>query len=558
MKVLHFFLFAAVSALAGFLFVSCDVFLNKPSGDVTGRIDQAVHDANAPYINVRIDAGGNGVAVPSGNLTSTVKLEVPFTVNFSAYSFFGFLEWRAYLNDKRLDSKEVVFSDPTNRETTITINVNPGADSVELVPYGEELAYVHNWQYTTPVVTNQLIQIQFSKPMDRNAFIFSDPEGERFYHGEYIDDWDVDGDGYYDWIWDYDKEVNQDVDWDIDLVTFNNIRILGTVVAPSNGAKLLSTVQHLENFYYPPKWSLDGTLLYLWAREDENGEPLLKSFMEEVTIDNAKTPYTFLVEIVVDGQVKDASGIPLGAKKSLSYKFLTVDHSDNETKSRLPSAIYVAWGAKAKPGDYDFEEKDFDLEDFTFTRPEEGNWVYLVFMADAVNAPVTGAFVFERPVDSWEVNTEDGGFDYENDNGLNNWWTYPGTGTDPEGWLTGSKLDILDEDDPAYRGILNAILKDEETMEYFDFPSYAHLNVVRYQLDPEIEFEDDDDGKRAIQLMIAPITMQDKVDLPGYRYCWGTGDSNPEPLMNLKSPDGFSWVRIGYNNIYYQYGDGDY
>ncbi|MDR1587119.1 MAG: hypothetical protein LBS57_06665, partial [Treponema sp.] len=148
-------LFTLLALLGG-----CDLF-NDPEGNLARKIDQSVHDARAPFINVQVDSRGNGVSVPGGSL-SNVKLEVPFTVKFEPFSDFGFLEWRAYLDGLKLDSPDVVFSAPNSPETSVTVNKDPGGGVIILIPEGEETAFVIDSGYYEPVLSNQCIQVHFS------------------------------------------------------------------------------------------------------------------------------------------------------------------------------------------------------------------------------------------------------------------------------------------------------------------------------------------------------------------------------------------------------------
>jgi hypothetical protein len=393
-----------------------------------------------------------------------------------------------------------------------------------------------------------------------------------------------------------------------ELVSFNNIQIQGTVVSIVNGAKLDDYIYDLENCFFPPVLSLDGTILYLWARTDDEGQPLFKNLLTG-PLDAAGTPFTFLVEIVINAQVKDTSGIPLGKKTVVNYRMMDYDrdgpgmampNSENDTISSRPSAFNHLWAVKAVPGKTEFSREDFDDYDNEFDSISDDNWVYIIFNADVTNDPVCGAFVFERPAIDWwgwinDDSNEDGSVDFEWDyydwwyvwaeyphtldearkDYVTNWWGYPEEGSKPG---SGTYTEILDFQSAEYKGIIKAIreaMEDEEdSLSYLNsFPVY----VAKYKLDSysgDDKWEPDSLAPRRqwVELMLLPVTRQDlhagilntgPYELPGTRKSYSTSvkTSQPEFQAVLHFDDSLfrddEWKRMCRRNVYLYYDDND-
>jgi hypothetical protein len=208
--------------------------------------------ADAPEINVEIVVTGRGT-VTGGNLTgSPVKLGVPFALNFSPATEYGFIGWRAYRNNiangNVLGDADVVFSDRRSLNPEVRVNINSGSGKVVIEVYTERLAAVKpvglgilsakqdsgtgNFEGTP-----QYIQLQFDKPMDPHSFIF--PDGTAF-----KEESSVDGEGNH-------------------IVRFNNIVLTGMTEHNPYDERPLSA------YFNPPVLSVDGKILTLWVKEKE-------------------------------------------------------------------------------------------------------------------------------------------------------------------------------------------------------------------------------------------------------------------------------------------------
>jgi fibronectin type 3 domain-containing protein len=82
--------------LVSCFFSSCDLFLNKPDGDLTGAIDDAVAWSNADSVNVRIGVIPGSVSlITSDSALQSQKVGYAFTVSVTENPEWAFLDWDA-------------------------------------------------------------------------------------------------------------------------------------------------------------------------------------------------------------------------------------------------------------------------------------------------------------------------------------------------------------------------------------------------------------------------------------------------------------------------------
>ncbi|MDR2607349.1 MAG: hypothetical protein LBC57_03070, partial [Treponema sp.] len=227
--------------------VQVTIYINPAGKIIIGPIG-----ANAPEINVEIVVTGRG-SVTGGNVTgSPIKLGVPFSLNFSPATEYGFIGWRAYRDSiapgNMLGDADVVFNDRRSLNPELRVNINPEGGKVVIEAYTERLGAVKpvgsgilsankippgNGAFVGP--PPQHIQLQFDKPMDARSFIFPDWTASK-------EESPVDGEG------------NQ-------IVRFNNIVLTGTTEHNPYDEIPLSA------YFNPPVLSVDGKIVTLWVKE---------------------------------------------------------------------------------------------------------------------------------------------------------------------------------------------------------------------------------------------------------------------------------------------------
>jgi hypothetical protein len=362
--------------------------------------------------------------------------------------------------------------------------------------------------------------------MDRNSFIYEDGS---LMKGSYFH-CDV-------------NAVDAEADSDLILsqlteshVQFRNIQIRGAMLYPDNDPnrwEMLDSPQlYLENFFEPPMLSLDGQTLYLWPKTDERGYPLLITRgIQTIFITNRvsagvdvfelelRNGWTFniRVDVIINGQARDAAGIPLGRRSVMSYKTYGVSEKDkfnapshwsplSDPSNLILPDIMMAVAIKAenvKP-DIDIDLKDF-VTDFNTAgintgsniirgAPAPGNWIYIAFTSDPAKAKVSGAVVWEHPYWHPEILDEvtkviltESGYTIDVSYQLQNfvedlWYTYPKT--EPG---AGSLVKVLDTESWEYQAIYKALSRNLN-LNYFDMGyGLEPLYVVKYQFHPGME-----------------------------------------------------------------------
>jgi hypothetical protein len=258
--------------------------------------------ADAPEINVEVVVTGRG-AVTGGNLTgSPIKLGVPFALNFSSATEYGFIGWRAYRDNiapgNMLGDADVVFSDRQSLNPEVRVNINPGSGKVVVEAYTERLAAVKpvglgilsankippgNVGFNGP--PPQHIQLQFDKPMDPRSFIFPDRTASK-------EENSLDGEG------------NR-------IVRFNNIVLTGMTEHNPYDEMPLGA------YFNPPALSVDGKIVTLWVKEKEE--------WYQPYIDDIYFPpffgYNLRVTMTLDASVRDRSGLPFERDYVLNLEY---------------------------------------------------------------------------------------------------------------------------------------------------------------------------------------------------------------------------------------------
>jgi hypothetical protein len=169
---------AVIFALVVLLFSSCDILNNKPEGDLTGAIDDAVAYSRAPELDVTMDiaAGTGAVNPPPGAITPRPRQGYAFNVVFSPDAEYGFVEWRAWrasepVKNSRtmLGNNQVSFAGRTARETTATVRL--GGERIVIMPWCEPRPRILSANppaggSLTRVPTNYPVEIWFNVPVN--------------------------------------------------------------------------------------------------------------------------------------------------------------------------------------------------------------------------------------------------------------------------------------------------------------------------------------------------------------------------------------------------------
>ncbi|MDR1588515.1 MAG: hypothetical protein LBS57_13760, partial [Treponema sp.] len=165
------------------LFLSCDLLVNKPDGDLMKDIEDSVWEANAPRLQVTMDyIAGAGTSSPAkGLINPQPKQRIEFGVSFAANPDYGFVEWRAFQTGQRPETEEewlaaaaslakiLRFESPRDLSTQVTIDSDTA--QITLEPFCVRRPEV---DHSDPVwtgssnrfYTNQPIRIWFTMPID--------------------------------------------------------------------------------------------------------------------------------------------------------------------------------------------------------------------------------------------------------------------------------------------------------------------------------------------------------------------------------------------------------
>jgi hypothetical protein len=199
-KLLFSVIITAILLLAG----SCQNWMS--SDDFMSKIENEVHDANAPEVKVYVryaNSPAMGTTEPSGN--TTMKVDVVSKVTAVTSDDYGFVKWAAFstsdfatnknysnltfisqedydnnIKDKELTSEDIVFSNPTDPVTEVKILKQ--RDDIFIIPI---VAARPTYVQSVPaggdygVVKNTSIRILFSKAIDKSTLY--DSEGKLNY-----------------------------------------------------------------------------------------------------------------------------------------------------------------------------------------------------------------------------------------------------------------------------------------------------------------------------------------------------------------------------------------
>jgi hypothetical protein len=423
--------------------------------------------------------------------------------------------------------------------------------------------------------------------MDRNSFIYEDGsmmKGEYFYCDvNAVDD-----------VADFDLVLSQLTE---SHVQFRNIQIRGAMLNlgdPNYWSVMDSSPLYLENFFEPPMLSLDGQTLYLWPKTDERGYPLLitKGIMTVYNTHQSSSGadvfaqdlgngwyFNIKVDVIINGQARDAAGIPLGRRGVMSYKTYGISERKNYNGADawtplsdpdypfLP-AVNMAVAIKAEnvkpgidPGDFVTDLRNSELikgapginpgSNVISGAPGPGNWIYLAFTSQPTRAKVSGAIIWEHPywrpeISNEVIHAEDLDISYQAKNFVEaGWHTHPQTADG-----TGSLVEVIDTGSPEYQAIHKALSqKSNYSMMGGAYPLY----VVKYQLHPGMEalFQEDTNYDppipKMIDLYIAAVTNWDE------SYLAFTNDKNEGFYKDWADPNSSGYYNYGnwlvdYNN----------
>jgi hypothetical protein len=465
----------ALPLLAFLLLAGCDLLSNKPEIDLEEAIDKAVAHANAPVINVEVDEGGLGTAVPRGVLPG-VKLGVPFGLAFNAYNDYSFQGWRALLKSSgdqianwspigATGSDKVQFT-PVNAagtQTNVTVLSNPGDDRILIEPFGTDRPFmVSAYPTGNVVIFNSYVKVSFSTPLDPGTFYFDTQTGRQ-----------TDGAG-----------------------NFKNIHV----------TPLGQNSTFVDNYFLPPLLSPDGRDLYLWPKFGRDEANKYFGGMS-IPLRNYGTRFS----VTLSGELRDAGGVEMGTPARFAWSTPVQMISGNEKIDyALPVILDVpsiamaikAENAGAPQGSYDLVtssryEMNGEYSGNGFDHPGGENWVYFVFQCrtvprgsdkklagdpvDAVsNLPVLGLRMYESK---------------------------------PDGKIKWTEDAMLYRAEPALAASLGKAFLEEATSPSYDTPVY----IVKYKVRGN---DQDLVGKyadRQVKVYFYPITPLDAIE-PGFLY----------------------------------------
>jgi hypothetical protein len=349
-------------------------------------------------VNVAIDEQGMGTASPRGTLTG-IKQDIPFTLNYSSFSEYGFLGWEAVLESAqgtKLNANKVEFVPADKPETTVTVKLNPGADRVIIRPVGGLAPTVVSF---TPDVANgmadlgQVIRIRFSRAIDPASFLFDDVPVPVPFKG----DWKA---VYYPEIYgDPDSYAGYDEDRDYKNILIETDDPLSISTTDSN---------NWAPFYYPPELSLDGTILTIAPRRGIKDLDFTGRHQFTVTLDR---------------DIKDTGGISMG--RTTSFRIETESRWFRDSPTGDPPYLQVLLSGLVMVKAF-FDEDDADHPDgrifegakifkdggntdynvwpygpsseptHHFDYGSDDNWIYIAFQTELNDYTFNGALVYEE------------------------------------------------------------------------------------------------------------------------------------------------------------------
>ncbi|MDR1586611.1 MAG: hypothetical protein LBS57_04060 [Treponema sp.] len=148
----------------------CDLLLDKPEEDIRKEIENAVWEAEAPVLNVSVEA-----PVEEGVISSrppAIKQKVAFSVAFTCSANYQFIEWRAWQGETLLGDNIVHFDNPRNLSTSVIISSY--IQGLSIRPYCVMIPKVaaSNFPYSpsSPVNSNYPPTINFNTSVAAEAF----------------------------------------------------------------------------------------------------------------------------------------------------------------------------------------------------------------------------------------------------------------------------------------------------------------------------------------------------------------------------------------------------
>jgi hypothetical protein len=364
------------------------------------------YGATLPYVNVEINEEGMGTASPRGQLAG-IKKDIPFTLNYSSFSEYGFLGWEAVLAaapNAVLGQNKVEFSPVDKPETTVTVKMNPGNDWIIIRPVGGLAPVVASISpdmagKIRPVKTDQVIRIRFSRPMDPDSFLFEENNWLPF-----KGDWRA---AYYPE--DYGDQTN--------IGGYDN-RVYKNILIESNNVLAGLDSNNWAPFYYPPELSDDGTILTITFRRDVGNSDFAGEYNQ--------------LTVTLNRDIRDTRGISLGrtypfvieARESTNHRSSPTDDDPpypeilNGSKFAMVKASppdtahpdgQIWPGARIfgtevgdsiifENGSYSDGPSSEPSHHFAYDRDD--NWIYIVFQTELSDYAFAGALIYENYTNS--------------------------------------------------------------------------------------------------------------------------------------------------------------
>jgi hypothetical protein len=397
----------------------------------TGVIIIGPSGAALPFVKVEIDEGRQGIASPRGVLPG-VKLGLPFSLNYSTYSEYGFLSWEAVLAsapDNPLGPADVEFFPANEMSTTVRVNKNPGEDRIIIRPVGAlkpRVVSVTPLIYDGVAYFTRSIRIRFDRALDPASFVFD--------NGFALED-------AQDWRDIYYLEPGSTAADYYDNRVYKNILIESSLSFTQDDG---SPTNNWAPFYDPPELSADGTILDIPFRygpletvANDGG----KFSLSKTGISGQLTANKILT-VTLNRDIKDTRGYSLGeaytffveigapdmggrkdGDDEFPYPRLSINENNVIVRALPPSPGHP--DGQIDPGARIFSSgkseheymapKDgtsaglfpFPAEDPRYHfRYNEDNWIYIAFQPEYMDYPFKGALIYELHNIS-EVNSDE-------------------------------------------------------------------------------------------------------------------------------------------------------
>jgi hypothetical protein len=376
------------------------------------RIFIGPYGASLPFVNVEIDEARQGIANPRGALTG-IKRGIPFSLNYSTFSEYGFLSWEAVLAsapNNPLGPEDVEFSPQNEMSTMVRVSKDPGDDRIIIRPVG---ALKPRVMAVTPVIDDGVvylfrsIRIRFDRAMDPASFLFDNGLA-------------VEGVG--DWRALYHAKPGGTLADFYDHRVYKNILIESSVPYTQNG----TSSNNWAPFYDPPELSADGTILDIpfryntfmsYGKNDLASAPGMLDLMSAtkaltVTLNrdikdtrgySLGEAYTFFVEtgLMKEFAEPDSDAVLPYPKLSINRNSVIVrasppdqDHPDGQI---WPGAPFFSTGKREneyRDAENNWHPVDDPRYHFSYSADED-YWVYIAFQPEYMDYPFTGALVYE-------------------------------------------------------------------------------------------------------------------------------------------------------------------